>query len=70
MCSRVHVNPVLLGVTYSMAATGTTCGSTLAGGHACTFMVVFKPQSTGTKNELFRVFEPHSVKLHGVGTAH
>ena len=42
-------------------------------GQSCDFAIIFQPQSVGTKNELFRVFDdarngPRNVALHGVAT--
>jgi len=53
-----------------------TCPSptgVLPRGRSCDFVIVFQPQSVGTKNELFRVFDsarnsPQKVGLHGVAT--
>jgi hypothetical protein len=44
-------------------------------GNSCDFVIAFQPQSTGLKNELFRVFDsvrnsPQKVKLHGFATRH
>ena len=62
-----------IGIDFIVVST--TCPSVLNPGQSCTYMVAFRPQSVGTKNELFRVFDsasnsPQKVKLHGVGTRH
>jgi hypothetical protein len=47
-----------------------TCSSTLNAGQPCDYLISFRPRSTGTKSEVFKVSDninsPQKVQLHGV----
>jgi hypothetical protein len=56
------------------AESGTTCGSTLAGGASCTVSVTFTPEATGALTGTLSVTDqasnsPQKVSLSGTGTA-
>jgi len=68
---KLTINRTAIGGDFKILLS--TCSSTLKAGQSCNYWLIFHPQSAGTKNELFRLFDnaPHSpqkVKLHGVGT--
>ena len=48
-----------------------TCPAILSAGQSCNYLVSFRPQSVGAKNEVFRandnINSPQKVQLHGTG---
>ncbi|MGD0076790.1 MAG: kelch repeat-containing protein, partial [Candidatus Binataceae bacterium] len=66
---QIKIKGFATGGDYKVVST--TCSSTLNAGQSCNYMLSFRPQRAGTKNEAFRVTVTGTslkVKLHGVGT--
>jgi len=68
---KLTLNGTAIGLDFRVG--GTTCTSALKPGKSCNYMVSFRPQSVGTKSEVFRVWDviknqrSQPVQLHGIG---
>jgi hypothetical protein len=66
---RLAINRAAVGHDFVVSLR--TCPTMLEPGQSCNYWVIFHPQTAGTKNELFQLFDkasdsPQTVILHGI----
>jgi hypothetical protein len=67
--SKLTIKSTSVGFDFEIMST--TCGSSLGAGQSCTYAIEFRPLTTGTKSELFKVNDsspdsPQEVHLQGI----